>query len=157
MLPPCTLVRHVCMSRVQTFVCLRKKNDSKCNETNEEEGKKYTNKHKANNHRDLNVWMEFIRVSSNKWSKNQDLCTFIIKFSRVARLFFVSFQMKCNYFPRFTWSLCGVVWRCCCCCLGISICILIVSSVFAPFAVPYRDSLLFLFLPQSALLALKKV
>lgn len=80
-------------------------------------------------------WMEFIRVNSNKWSKNQDLCTFIIKFSRLARLFFVTFSNEMQLFPSewFTWSLCvcSYLWlaRVRARCLGICICILIVSSV----------------------------
>lgn len=59
------------------------------------------------------LWMEFIRVSSNKWSKNQDLCTFIIKFSQLVRLFFVIFfQMKMQLFCSANDSL-GII-RCMC-------------------------------------------
>lgn len=145
------------------FVCLRKKNDSKCNakihtkkklvlwvrkvwvRERERQGHREKEKERLKDvrararDRDLNVlWMEFIRVSSNKWSKNQDLCTFIIKFSRLARLFFVTFSNEMQLFSRQMIHLiivCLLLFVVCACehkrCLGIYICILIVSSVFS--------------------------
>lgn len=45
-----------------------------------------------------------LESGSNKWSKNQDLCTFIIKFSQLVRLFFVIFsQMKMQLFCSGKW------------------------------------------------------
>lgn len=74
--------------------------------------------------------MEFIRVSSNKWSKNQDLCTFIIKFSQLVRLFFVC-KWKCNYFA---WQVIHIYYadRSLCCVWAIFCCFFIRCVMLLP-------------------------